>query len=165
MKLQIRNTSTSFPGSAGKSSTKKSIRKFGIDGLNVKHFVLVTLVILVLPVVREWRTFIFGERVEGLVVGPQYSAYVIGNTERLLIRTILEYEVDEKKEYVRAPDYYYLEYGDHVPMILKRGQPGKYIIATFPGFFLDKRSIALVIIFIIWVAFYSTVKQFQKGYI
>jgi hypothetical protein len=135
-----------------------------IRKLDYRHFLLVTILIFVLPVVKEWRLLLTGTRVEGTVTGIQQK---VSGDETLLrsveFRAIIEYEFGGQKQILPGPENLRYKTGRKVPLILQPGNEDEIIIATLSGFYVQKRSIALIIVLILWIAIYTTLRQAQLG--
>jgi hypothetical protein len=135
-----------------------------IRRLNIFHFWIIFLLILVLPVAREWRLLLNGERVEGTVVemrkfGPGEEA-LIRLTE---FRAVIEYRYRGNTHTVIGPENMKYEIGTKMPLIIHPEKEDKYIIASITGFYIHRRSITLIIVLLLWVAIYTTIAQMQKG--
>ncbi len=145
-----------------KKQDRSPVRK--IKKLDYRHFLLVTVLIIVLPVVKEWRLLLTGDRVEGTVTGIQKkltsNSTLIRSVE---FRAIIEYEYGGQKQIMIGPENLRYKTGRKVPLILQPGKEEKIIIATLSGFYIQKRSIALIIVLILWIAIYTTLIQTQRG--
>lgn len=132
--------------------------------LNIVHFLFIFLLILALPVAREYRLLLNGERVEGEVVEMQK----VTSGENALIRltefrAVIEYRFRDRTYRIFGPENMKYEIGKKIPLIIHPGKEDKYIIATLSGFYIHKRSTALIIVLILWIAIYTTIVQVQKG--
>ena len=135
-----------------------------IRRLNIFHFWIVFLLILALPIAREWRLLLHGERVEGTVVemrkfGPGEEA-LIRLTE---FRAVIEYRYKGSTRTVIGPENMKYEIGTKIPLIIHPEKEDEYMIASITGFYIHRRSIALIIVLLLWVAIYTTIVQMQKG--
>lgn len=132
--------------------------------MNIVHFWIVFSLILVLPVAREYKLLLRGERVEGEVTGMQEITSGEGALMRLTeFRAVIEYRYDNRNHRIFGPENVKYAPGKKLPLIIDPDHPGKYIIATVPGFYFRERSVILIIVLIIWLAIYTTIVQIQKG--
>jgi hypothetical protein len=132
--------------------------------LNIVHFWIIFLLILVLPVAREWRLLLNGERVEGEVVEMQK----ITSGEDALIRltefrAVIEYRYMDRTYRIFGPENMKYEIGEEIPLIIHPEKEDEYIIASLSGFYIHGRSVVLIIVLILWIAIYTTIVQAQKG--
>lgn len=138
---------------------------FRIKRLRRFHFVLVALVILILPVLKEWNTLLYGYRVQGISVGEKLfdlgSGYYV---QKNVQRTGISYTLEGNNNIVPAPDNITIPPGEKVPLLISKKDPEYYMIATIAGFYLQfNRAVKIVIVLIIWGAIFSTLLQIQKG--
>lgn len=147
--------------SSGESTAGRSGgRKVYFRNLGIHHFFLISLLIFLLPIAREWRTIAFGDRVTGTVIENRK----ITKAERALIggvefRAMIAYTHQNKEMLMAGPENLQYDVGRQLPLIIHPDKPEKIIIANFAGFYLQKRSIAVIIVFILWLAIYSTLVQ------
>lgn len=78
-------------------------------------------------------------------------------------RAVIEYSYGERTSRVFGPENLKYEIGEKIPLIIHPDKEDEYIIASLSGFYIHKRSIALVIVLILWIAIYTTIVQVQKG--
>ncbi|MEX0986859.1 MAG: hypothetical protein WD052_05225 [Bacteroidales bacterium] len=132
--------------------------------LNIVHFLLVTALIFVLPVLKEWNMLLNGDRVEGIVLETKKDTVganlLFAGVET---RSVIEYRYKEKSYTIDGPENLTFEKGQKIPLIIHPTKENKVIIANLAGFYIHKRSIALVIVFVLWIAIYSTIVQSQRG--
>ena len=132
--------------------------------LNIFHFWIIFLLILALPIAREWKLLLNGERVDGTVVemkkfGPGEEA-LIRLTE---FRAVIEYQHKGSTRTVIGPENMRYEIGTKIPLIIHPEKEDEYMIASITGFYIHRRSITLIIVLLLWVAIYTTIAQMQKG--
>jgi hypothetical protein len=132
--------------------------------LNIVYFWIIFLVILALPVALEYQLLLNGERVEGEVVEMKK---VTPNEDALIrlteFRAVIEYRFNERTYRIFGPENLKYDIGEKVPLIIHPEKEDEYIIASLSGFYIHKRSIALIIVLILWIAIYTTIVQVQKG--
>jgi len=132
--------------------------------LNIVHFWIIFLLILVLPLAREWRLLLNGERVQGEVVEMQK----ITSGEDALIRltgfrAVIEYSYMDHTHRIFGPENVNYEIGEKIPLIIHPDKEDDFIIASLSGFYIHNRSVVLIIVLILWIAIYTTIVQAQKG--
>lgn len=122
------------------------------------------MLILALPVAREWKLLVHGDRVEGEVV--EMKKYEPGEEVLFRIasfRAVIEFQYQDRTFLVPGPENLEYEIGEKVPLIIDPEDTDDFIIATLSGFYFQSRSIALIIVLILWIAIYTTIVQMQKG--
>jgi hypothetical protein len=132
--------------------------------LNIKHFLLVSILILVLPVVKEWKTLLMGERVEGVVLEMKRQVSGEGSLFRSVVnRAVIGYYYNERPCIIEGPENLVYDTGKRIPLIVHPDREDKVIIANLAGFYIHHRSIALIVVFFLWIAIYITIVQMQHG--
>jgi hypothetical protein len=135
-----------------------------IERLNIKHFLFVFILILVLPVLKEWKILLQGERIEGVVVETKKD---VTGKESLIrgveFRSIIRYNYKEQTYLIAGPENLVYEIGKIIPLIVHPEMEDEVIIANLAGFYIHRRSIALIVVLILWIAIYTTIVQLQQG--
>lgn len=135
-----------------------------IKRLNIIHFLFVFVLILVLPVLKEWKVLLQGDRVEGIVVETKKE---VAGKESLLggveYRSIIEYNYKDRAYLISGPENLVYEMGKKIPLIVHPEKEGEVIIANLAGFYIHRRSIALIVVMVLWIAIYTTIVQVQQG--
>ena len=132
--------------------------------MNIVYFWIVFFLILVLPVAREYKLLLSGERVEGEVIEMQKITTGEDALIRLTeFRAVIEYQYNNQSHRIFGPENVQYEQGETLPLIINPADPDKYIIATFTGFYFQQRSVVMIIVMILWIAIYTTIVQIQKG--
>lgn len=142
----------------------KSVSKARFLELKLIHFILISILILILPVVKEWHTLLYGQRLQGEVVAyKQFDVSGELDSNGPVVRSEIQLLDSDKIYFIYGPENTKFKLGKQLPVILSKKKPGEFIIATFSGFYLHKRSVSLIIVLTIWLAIYSTIVQYQKG--
>ncbi len=132
--------------------------------LKTIHFLVVSILILILPVLKEWDLVLNGDRVEGVVIETRKE---ITGKESLIrgveYRSIIGYRYKNKTYTISGPENLVYETGKKVPLIVHPDKEGEVIIVSLAGFYIHRRSIALIIVLILWIAIYTTIVQVQRG--
>ncbi len=135
-----------------------------INRLNNKHFLLVSLVILLLPVLKEWNILLKGVRVEGVVLEMKKKVSgeesLFRSVER---RAVIGYYYNDSARTIEGPENLEYETGKRIPLIVHPDREDKVIIANLAGFYIHQRSITLIVVFFLWIAIYTTLVQMQRG--
>ena len=135
-----------------------------INRLNIIHFLLVFVLIMVLPVLKEWDMLLSGERIEGVVIETKKK---ITGQESLIrgveFRSIIRYDYNNQAYFIDGPENLVYETGKKIPLIVHPEKEGEVIIANLAGFYIHRRSIALIVVLILWIAIYTTIVQVQQG--
>jgi hypothetical protein len=135
-----------------------------IKRLNIIHFLLVFVLILVLPVLKEWKILLQGDRIEGVVVETKKE---ITGKESLIrgveYRSIIRYNYDNRSYLIPGPENLVYETGRKIPLIVHPEKKDEVIIASLSGFYIHRRSISLIVVLFLWIAIYTTIVQLQQG--
>lgn len=135
-----------------------------LNRLNIKHFLLVSLLILVLPVLKEWKTLLMGVKVEGVVLEMKKKVSGEGSLFRSVeYRAVIGYYYNERPCIIEGPENLVYETGKRIPLIVHPDREDQVIIANLAGFYIHQRSIALIVVFFLWIAIYTTIFQMQRG--
>lgn len=138
--------------------------KMRVRRLNIKHFLLVSILIMVLPVLKEWKILLQGDRVEGVVVETKKE---ITGMESLIrgvsYRSIIRYNYKDRTYHIAGPENLVYDTGKTIPLIVHPEKEDEVIIANLTGFYIHKRSIALLVVLVLWIAIYTTIAQIQQG--
>ncbi|MEX0981756.1 MAG: hypothetical protein WD577_06360 [Bacteroidales bacterium] len=132
--------------------------------LKTIHFLVVCILILILPVLKEWDMLLNGDRVEGIVIETRKE---ITGKESLIrgveYRSIIGYRYKNRSYTIAGPENLVYETGKNVPLIVHPDKEGEVMIASLAGFYIHRRSIALIIVLILWIAIFTTIVQVQRG--
>lgn len=135
-----------------------------IKRLNTIHFLVVSILILILPVLKEWDMILNGDRVEGVVIETRKE---ITGKESLIrgveYRSIIGYRHKNRAYTLAGPENLVYETGKKVTLIVHPDKEGEVIIASLAGFYIHRRSIAIIVVLVLWIAIYSTIVQVQRG--
>ncbi len=135
-----------------------------IKRLNIIHFLFVFVLILVLPVLKEWKTLLQGDRVEGVVIETKKEVTGKGSLIRgVEYRSIIRYNYNNRTYLISGPENLVYETGKKIPLIVHPEKEDEVIIANLAGFYIHNRSIAMIVVLILWIAIYSTIVQIQRG--
>lgn len=135
-----------------------------IKRLNIIHFLFVFVLILVLPVFKEWKMLLQGDRIEGVVIETKKK---ITGQESLIrgveYRSIIRYNYNNRAYLIPGPENLVYETGKKIPLIVHPEKEGEVIIANMAGFYIHRRSISLIVVLVLWIAIYTTIVQVQQG--
>ncbi len=135
-----------------------------IKRLKTVHFLVVFILILLLPVFKEWDMVLNGDRVEGVVIETRKE---LTGKESLIrgveYRSIIGYRYKNRNYTIAGPENLVYETGENVPLIVHPEKEDEVIIASLAGFYIHRRSIALIIVLILWIAIFTTILQVQRG--
>jgi len=115
------------------------------------------LFILLLPLSKEYRLLIFGQRTYGEIAGYHAadSAYNV-YSKNVLYYTLINFNTENESYIVPAPRYMLFEEGSVVKIIYDKNNPDNYIIASFEFLYTSPIAIIAGVILLVWIAFYST---------
>lgn len=123
------------------------------------QFYIITLLFFLLPISANWRLFLFGKRTTGIVIQPKITEVLTGNTER---RSIIYFETPNRHYYIYGPEDAIYPIGKEIRIIYRESKPEDYILLNFTGLLLTNKTIIPLVLLILWLSFYLSVKQSQK---
>ncbi|MEN8155502.1 MAG: hypothetical protein ABFS10_01005 [Bacteroidota bacterium] len=123
----------------------------------------IVLLILLLPPSRHWKLMFGGERTTGTVgeFAPMWhEAYFEGQV--LEHASEVFFTAGDSICMTHGPINYPLTYGKKVIVIYKRNNPSKSCIVTFSALYHTNYSVLLIIILVVWLAFYLSYNRYRK---
>lgn len=126
-------------------------------------FLGICFLILILPLSRHWKLLISGERTRGTVTAFTLRISEKQMDERILVKASeIEFEVEGITYRTYGPDDYQYKTGRSVPIFYKLDEPGVNCVATFTGFYLNNYMVLVIVLLIIWYAFYLSFNNYRK---
>lgn len=123
----------------------------------------ISLLILLLPVSRNWELLLKGKTAPGEV--QQFERFLlerrIGGDEVEMASTI-EFESGGITYITRGPGNFEYRTGRMVKVIYDPKDPGRNCILTFSGFYLNNYTVLPLILITLWGAFYLSFNNYQK---
>jgi hypothetical protein len=126
-------------------------------------FLGICFLILILPVSRHWKLLISGERTRGTVTAFTLRISEKRMDERDLVQASeIEFKVAGITYKTYGPDDYEYKTGRSVTIFYKRDEPEVNCVATFTGFYLNNYMVLVIVLLIIWYAFYLSFNNYRK---
>jgi len=123
----------------------------------------ICILILVLPVSRQWKLLFRGETSRG--VAGKYQVFVkaheIGEDE-IKHASAVEFTVDGETYVTRGPANYQYREGRAIRVRFDPEDPGHNCLLTFTGLYLNDYSILPLFLLIVWGAFYLSFNNYRK---
>lgn len=126
-------------------------------------FAAICLLILSLPVSRHWKLLSTGGRADGEV-----GRYVLIARETANGRKILSHASEiwflagDSTMMMYGPDNYEYRQGKKVRVIYDKGDPDRNLVVTFAGFYLTNYTTLIVVLMVVWLAFYYSFNSYRK---
>jgi len=132
------------------------------------QFYLISALILLIPVSREYKLYLFGESAEGKVIGSsaafqKFSTRYNGSGVRKVYNTMLKFEF-EGGEYLCVSNMDLdLPIGLEKKVLFKTEDPYDSIIANPMYLYASRSTVLVAILFFMWHSFYwSFIKPYQE---
>ncbi len=121
-----------------------------------KQFIFITLLFLLLPLSSNWKLLLFGERTTGIVEQHKITSPMFNNSERY---SIIRFQANGNDILIYGPEDLVYPIGKKIKIIYQKKDPSNYVMLTIAGLLLTNKSIIFLVLFILWLAFYLSVKE------
>lgn len=127
-------------------------------------FYLINFLILLLPVSNQYKLLLFGVRTTGVAVDYEISAgsFDVTGGSAEYRSTIFEYTAGDHKYRITGPQNRIYKLGETKKIIYNKNKPGKSMMPSIAYLYSFKRIIIPVILFIVWLAFYSSFVRAER---
>lgn len=123
----------------------------------------ICLLILLLPVSRNWKLLIRGEHTRGTVTGYVWRMEEGADHSRYPVRASeIEFRVDGIRHIAFGPSNYEYEAGRQVPVFYHPENPELNCVGTFSGIYLSNYLALPLLLLIFWYAFYLSFNNYYK---
>ena len=123
----------------------------------------ICLLIVTLPLSRQWKLIASGERATGTV--KEFTMIVHENIagERE-IQYVSEVQFKSKGQVLKAygPSGYEYNAGRSIRLIYNDADPSEYCLLTFSGFYFNNYLILPIVLLVVWVSFYLSFNSYSK---
>jgi hypothetical protein len=123
----------------------------------------ICLLIVTLPLSRQWKLITSGERATGTVKEFTMIVHedIVGVRE---IRYVSEVQFEAEGLTLKAygPSGYEYELERSIRLIYNPSDPSEYCLLTFTGFYLNNYMILPLVLLIVWAAFYLSFNSYTK---
>ena len=135
--------------------------KFKREHLTSKTFFIVLIMILLLPISKEWKLLIFGNKVDTKVINHRTFSAKNRNSFPYDC-SILEYTKNyETLNFIGPSGIVYPE-GKEITVFYSKKNPEDYLVFNLAGLYLDKSRFLPYVLLLIWIAFYFSFKPAKK---
>ena len=126
-------------------------------------FAGICLLILTLPVSRQWKLISSGERAKGRVSQFTLIAHedMAGVKEIRYVSEIL-FEAEGQEHKAFGPSGYEYKKGRNIRLIYDPDDPSEYCLLTFTGFYLSNYMVLPIVLLVVWAAFYLSFTSYTK---
>ncbi len=123
------------------------------------QFYAILILILLIPVSKNYRLLIFGARTEGIAVG-----YGEMGTESPVgfDYTLFRFETDKGSFEIRGPENVIYKPGEKVRVIYNKRNPDKCMILSFTYLYASPNAMVSGILVLLWIAFYTSFTRPRK---
>lgn len=127
-------------------------------------FLGICLLILTLPLSRQWKLIAFGETTFGTVT--EFAMIVHENIagERVIQHVSkIQFKVQDSTYIAHGPSGYEYEVGRKIKLKYDPGDPSEYCLLTFSGIYFNNYIILLLVLLTLWAAFYMSFNSYSKS--
>jgi len=126
-------------------------------------FRAICVLILILPVGRQWKLLTTGAKTRGTVTELVVrTREVLGKETETGFASEIEFLVDGRSYQAHGPLNYEFKTGRSIVVFHDREDPSNNCIATFSGFYLDNYTVLPIILLVLWAAFYLSFNNYQR---
>lgn len=122
-----------------------------------KYFLIVTVSILLLPISMEYKLFLFGERTTATVIILDKHGEPIFNSD--VKSDLVDYFVESHSYRRRTPMEIEWKTGTRIGIIYEKQNPHRSIFANPLLLYASYRVIFVVLLQIVWLAFYFSFRE------
>ena len=123
------------------------------------QFYAILFLILLIPVSKNYRLLIFGNRTEGIAVGYGEMGTVNPGS---FDYTLFEFQTEKGNFEIRGPENVIYKPGEKVRVIYNKRNPGKCMILSFTYLYASANAMISGILLLLWIAFYTSFAKPQK---
>jgi hypothetical protein len=123
-------------------------------------FISITLLFLLLPFSSNWKLLLFGIRTTGIVEKHKITSPMWNNSDRY---SIIRYKTQDQEFLIYGPEDVIYPIGKKIKIIYRKDKPEDYLMLSAAGLLLTNKMIIPMVLLILWVSFYMTVREAYKG--
>ncbi len=123
----------------------------------------ICLLIVTLPLSRQWKLITTGDRATGTV--NEFTMIVhenIAGEREIQYVSEVQFNSEGKTLKVYGPSGYEYSAGRSIRLIYNPADPSEYCLLTFSGFYLNNYLILPLVLLIVWAAFYLSFNSYSK---
>ena len=126
-------------------------------------FRAICVLILLLPVGRQWKLLTTGSKVQGTVTNMSaLTREFLGKETELGYASNIEFVVGGQSYTAHGPPNYEYDSGRKVMVYYDTHKPSINCVATFSGFYLDNYTVLPIILLVLWAAFYMSFNNYKR---
>ena len=126
-------------------------------------FRAICILILLLPVGRQWKLITTGSKARGTVTQMvAQTREVLGEVAEIAEASEIEFMVEGRSYKAFGPLNYEYTPGRSIMVFYNRDEPSHNCIATFSGFYLNNYMVLPIILLVLWAAFYMSFNNYQR---
>lgn len=126
------------------------------------QFYLITALFLMLPFSVNYRLLLFGSQTIGTVKGHRTEVSENIGLSTAAIQSTITFRANTKDISFSTPENINYPIGKEVKIFYRKKKPEKFIMFTFSGLVFNNKMIVPGVLFIMWFAFYFTVRETFK---
>jgi len=134
-----------------------------VYSISKRAFQGICILILLLPVGRQWKLLITGSKARGTVTQlTTRTKMIMGKETESGFASEIEFKVDEHTYHAYGPLNYEYSPGRNIMVFYDRDEPSHNCIVTFSGFYLSNYTVLPIILLVLWAAFYMSFNNYQR---
>ena len=123
----------------------------------------ISLLILMLPVSRQWKLLVSGRKATGTVIAYHRMMHENFNGKLTIeYASEIQFQVEGKSAKAFGPMNLELKPGRILNVMYDPEDPSNNCLLTFSGFYLKNYSVLPLILFTLWGAFYLSFNNYKK---
>lgn len=126
--------------------------------INRNTFYITIVLIMLLPISKQWKLLLFGTRTIGVAVDYQIlnQRADMQYNSSYAKTTIFQYNVGNKNYRILGPSNSVYELGEKHKIIYDKRRPSKSMIPTIAYMYSFHRIIIPMMVLLVWIAFYTS---------
>ncbi len=126
--------------------------------INRNTFYITIVLIMLLPISKQWKLLMYGTRTTGVAVDYQIlnQRADMQYNSSYAKTTIFQYKVGNRNYRILGPSNSVYELGEERKIIYDKRRPSKSIIPTFAYLYSFPRIIIPLLVLLVWIAFYTS---------
>ena len=123
----------------------------------------ICLLIVTLPLSRQWKLITIGERATGTVTEFTMIVHenIAGGREIQYVSEV-QFKSEGKIVKVYGPSGHEFNAGRRIRLIYNPADPSEYCLLTFSGFYQNSYLILPIVLLVVWVSFYLSFNSYSK---
>ena len=134
-----------------------------VYSINKWAFFGICLLIVTLPLSRQWKLIASGERATGTV--KEFIMIVhenIAGEREIQYVSEVQFKLEGQILKAYGPSGYEYNAGRSIRLIYNPADPSEYCLLTISGFYLNNYMILPIVLLIVWASFYLSFNSYSK---